>query len=145
MENMQLTDNEIEVLKLISEGLSNKKIAEKLEIEPQSVKSYVYRIRCKLGLPDRRTMQALSLEQIEAYRRLEFPLSAREHEAALLVAQGLSNEQIAERMEISLSTMEKHMLHIFDKLGVESRVQLTLYVLKSGWIQLEDIELKIEQ
>ncbi len=140
MDNVQLTDYEIEVLKLIAKGFSNKELAKVLEVETQSIKSYVYRIRRKLCLPDRKAMQALSPEQVKAYQRLAFPLTTREHDIALLVAQGLNNEQVAAKLDISTSTMEKHMMHIFDKLHLTSRVQLTLYVLKADWIRLEDID-----
>lgn len=141
MNDIQLTDYEIDVLKLIAKGFSNKELAKALEVETQSIKSYVYRIRRKLCLPDRRAMQALSPEEIKAYQRLAFPLTTREHDIALLVAQGLNNDQVANRLDITTSTMEKHMMHIFDKLHITSRVQLTLYVLKADWIRLEDIDM----
>jgi non-specific serine/threonine protein kinase len=58
-------------------------------------------------------------------------LTAREHEIALLVADGLSNREIAHQLVISKRTVDAHIEHIFGKLGVSSRVQLTTW-LKSG-------------
>jgi predicted ATPase/DNA-binding CsgD family transcriptional regulator len=52
------------------------------------------------------------------------PLTSRENEIAALVAQGLSNREIAERLVISKRTVDAHVEHIFGKLGVSSRVQL---------------------
>ncbi|MCO5966967.1 helix-turn-helix transcriptional regulator [Actinoallomurus soli] len=49
-------------------------------------------------------------------------LSRREFEVATLVAEGCTNQQIAERLFLSIRTVETHMSHIFAKLGVSSRV-----------------------
>ena len=51
-------------------------------------------------------------------------LTGREREIAGLVAEGLSNRQIAERLVISKRTVDAHIEHIYAKLGVSSRVQL---------------------
>ena len=55
-------------------------------------------------------------------------LTAREREIALLVARGLSNREIAERLVISKRTVDAHVNHIFAKLGLSSRVQLTIWL-----------------
>jgi non-specific serine/threonine protein kinase len=52
------------------------------------------------------------------------PLTNREREIAALVAEGLSNRDIAARLIISKRTVDAHVEHIFSKLGVSSRVQL---------------------
>jgi non-specific serine/threonine protein kinase len=53
-------------------------------------------------------------------------LTAREREIALLVARGLSNRDIAAQLVISKRTVDAHVNHIFTKLGLSSRVQLTI-------------------
>jgi ATP/maltotriose-dependent transcriptional regulator MalT len=53
-------------------------------------------------------------------------LSPREHEVFVLVAQGLSNKQIAELLYISEATVKVHVHHIYDKLGVRSRTALAV-------------------
>jgi DNA-binding CsgD family transcriptional regulator len=55
-------------------------------------------------------------------------LTAREREIATLVADGLSNRDIAEKLVISEGTVEVHVKHIFGKLGFSSRAQV------AGWI-----------
>ncbi len=53
-----------------------------------------------------------------------------------MVAQGLGNEEIAERLVISPRTAGAHISHILDKLGVENRTQAALYALRQGLAQL---------
>jgi DNA-binding CsgD family transcriptional regulator len=53
-------------------------------------------------------------------------LTSREQEIAALVAAGLSNRQIAEKLFISRRTVDAHLEHIFSKLGITSRVMLTI-------------------
>lgn len=55
-------------------------------------------------------------------------LTSRERQIAELVARGLSNREIAERLVISKRTVDAHVNHIFGKLGVSSRVQLTIWL-----------------
>ena len=50
-------------------------------------------------------------------------LTRRETEILTLVAQGYKNERIAEKTFVSLDTVKSHVKHIFEKLGVETRVQ----------------------
>jgi DNA-binding NarL/FixJ family response regulator len=54
-------------------------------------------------------------------------LSPRQREVAALVAEGLSNQQIAERLFISLGTVRTHMYQIFQLTGVRNRTELALY------------------
>ena len=50
-------------------------------------------------------------------------LTSREIEALALMRQGLSNKQIAERLNISVNTVKKHLSHAFDKRGLHNRRQ----------------------
>jgi predicted ATPase/DNA-binding CsgD family transcriptional regulator len=55
-------------------------------------------------------------------------LTRREREIAVLVANGLSNREIATRLFISKRTVDAHVEHIFAKLEISSRVKLTLWL-----------------
>lgn len=57
------------------------------------------------------------------------PLSSREREIVVLVAQGFKNKEMAERMFISEQTVKNHLHNIFDKLGVSDRLELALYAI----------------
>ena len=50
-------------------------------------------------------------------------LSKREHEILLLVAQGLSNKEIASQINLSRYTVESHIKHIYRKLAVCTRIK----------------------
>jgi LuxR family maltose regulon positive regulatory protein len=54
---------------------------------------------------------------------LPAPLSKREREVLQLLAQGLSNQQIAQELVITLDTVKRHIRHIFSKFGVHNRLQ----------------------
>jgi two-component system nitrate/nitrite response regulator NarL len=62
------------------------------------------------------------------------PLSKREEEIAHMVAEGFSNRQISERLVLSEHTIKNYLFRVFEKLGVSTRVELTLYALKRGKI-----------
>jgi DNA-binding NarL/FixJ family response regulator len=59
-------------------------------------------------------------------------LSRREEEIARLAAHGLSNRQISEQLSLSEHTVKNYLFRVFEKLGVSTRVELTLYALKLG-------------
>jgi DNA-binding CsgD family transcriptional regulator len=59
-------------------------------------------------------------------------LTAREREIASLMADGLSNHDIAERLVISEGTVEVHVKHILGKLGFRSRAQVAGWVARQG-------------
>lgn len=62
------------------------------------------------------------------------PLSRREREVAVLVAEGLTSREIADRLFISVRTAENHIGHIRMKLDIRSRAQLARWVVDQGWL-----------
>jgi two-component system, NarL family, nitrate/nitrite response regulator NarL len=66
------------------------------------------------------------------------PVSTREREIVVLVAQGYKNKEMAEKMFISEQTVKNHLHNIFDKLGVSDRLELALYAIHKGLHQPAD-------
>ena len=59
-------------------------------------------------------------------------LSKREIQVVHCLAEGLSNREIAQRLQLSQHTVKNHLFRIFDKLGVSSRIELLHMTLKPG-------------
>lgn len=70
---------------------------------------------------------------------LLLPLSPREMEILLFIAQGKSNKEIAYELGISRQTVKNHMTSILRKLAVNDRTQAAIYALRRGWIRLQDV------
>lgn len=66
------------------------------------------------------------------------PLTEREAEVLQLVAQGLENRQIADRLVLSDATVRTHISTILSKLHLANRVQATLYALRTGITSLDE-------
>lgn len=66
-------------------------------------------------------------------------LSEREMEVLKLAAKGLSNQDIAEKLCLSIRTVQGHLGHIFNKLQVGSRTEAVVRGLKEGWVTLDDV------
>ncbi|MBA3287538.1 MAG: response regulator transcription factor [Acidimicrobiia bacterium] len=70
----------------------------------------------------------------ELVRRLDearrSPLTRREREVAGLVAEGLTNREIAARLFLSERTAENHVQHILTKLGLGNRSQIAVWATK---------------
>ena len=60
------------------------------------------------------------------------PLSERELEVLRLLDSGLSNQAIADELIVALSTVKKHLINIYGKLGVNSRTQALTYARSLG-------------
>lgn len=59
-------------------------------------------------------------------------LTPREEQVVALVAEGLSNREIAQELALSEHTVKKYVFRIFDKLGISTRVELVLYAVNHG-------------
>lgn len=64
-------------------------------------------------------------------------LSAREKEVLMLIAYGHANREIAQKLHLSVKTVEGHKSRIMAKLSFQSRADLVRYALRQGWLQDE--------
>jgi len=65
-------------------------------------------------------------------------LTDREREIVALVAEGLSNQEIAERLFVSFSTAKTHVSHVLTKLDLRDRIHIVIYAYQHGLVEPTD-------
>lgn len=70
---------------------------------------------------------------------IEHELSAREIEVLVLITKGFINKEIAEKLNISLTTVISHRKNITGKLGIKSVPGLTIYAVMNGYVEADSI------
>ena len=73
---------------------------------------------------------APQLEEDKPLEEASVPVTAREKEILVLLAQGLSNKEIGDKLGISPHTVKNHLQRMQNKLGVENRTQMISYAAK---------------
>ncbi len=73
----------------------------------------------------------------QAGRTLYESLTAREREIFQLLAEGLKNHEVAERLHVSVKTVETHRAHVMEKLGLNNIAELVKYAIEIGIVQLD--------
>ncbi len=68
------------------------------------------------------------------------PLTERQLEIVALVAEGLTNREIAARLFISHNTVKVHLRNVFAKTGVASRTELSMLAMREGWVAVSEAE-----
>jgi NarL family two-component system response regulator LiaR len=81
------------------------------------------------------------LNRPAAQPRTVDPLTVRELDVLRLIAQGLSNQQIAEQLTLGGTAVRTHVSSILAKLQLASRTQAALYALREGYAALDDARL----
>lgn len=66
-------------------------------------------------------------------------LTDREREVLTLIAQGLTNQQIGEKLFISIKTVQAHRANLMEKLDLHDAVELTKFAIKTGLVSLDDM------
>ena len=67
-------------------------------------------------------------------------LTDREREVLALVASSCTNQRIAESLQISLNTVERHIANVYRKLGVRGRVEATHHAVRYGLVTEDTVE-----
>lgn len=76
-------------------------------------------------------VQRRRLQPVTAGRASDL-LTPREHDILLLLAQGMSNEEIAAALVVEVSTVKSHLARMLPKLGVRSRLQAVVWAYQNG-------------
>ena len=66
-------------------------------------------------------------------------LSPREIEVLILITKGLINKEIAEKLNIGLTTVISHRKNITEKLGIKSVSGLTIYAIMNGYVEADQV------
>ncbi len=110
--------------------------------EKEMVKSFLALHQRGMGNPMKREMMA-RMELMPPHPPMpkkEAPvLSNRETEVAVLLAKGLINKEIADRLNISLTTVISHRKNIMDKLNAKSLADIIIYVVMNGIVGVEEL------
>ncbi|GGA64206.1 DNA-binding response regulator [Pseudoclavibacter endophyticus] len=82
-------------------------------------------------------VQRRALRPVTATRAIE-ALTARERDILLLLAQGMSNEQIAAQLFVEVATVKSHLARLLPKLGVQSRLQAAVWAYQNRVVTVGD-------
>ena len=97
---------------IVDEGLLIERLLKRMKVEDERLKEYIKKLLAAFASPSSPSPQPL----IE-------PLSERELEVLQLIAEGLSNQEIASRLYLSLNTIKVHTRNIYGKLGTNNRTK----------------------
>lgn len=115
------------------------------DAEPEVIVDAVRQVAAGRGTLDqsltrtilREFVQRRSLRPVTA-SSAEGLLTARERDILQLLAQGMSNDEIASQLVIEVSTVKSHLARMLPKLGVRSRLQAVVWAYQSGVVQPTD-------
>ncbi len=66
-------------------------------------------------------------------------LSSREIEVAVLLSKGFINKEIADKLNISITTVITHRTHIMEKLKARSLADVIVYSVMNGFVEVDDL------
>ncbi|WP_103061473.1 response regulator [Actinomyces qiguomingii] len=86
-----------------------------------------------------RTGQEKQVGASPRHARLPDGLTRRETEVLALIARGLTNQEICDRLWLSMATVKTHVTHLPAKTGARDRVQLVLLALRTGVVDVDEL------
>jgi DNA-binding NarL/FixJ family response regulator len=107
------------------------------ESSPETLLECVRRVYRGEQWIDRETMTRAFghvMQREAAMREASRILTPREIEIVRMIAQGLRNRVIAERLSISEGTVKIHLHNVYEKLGIDGRLELMLYAQEKGLV-----------
>jgi LuxR family maltose regulon positive regulatory protein len=125
-EAVRLGEPEGYLRSFVEEGEAMEKLLCKLREKQRKVGPTPYLDRVLAAFPKQSQKPAsLSMRMVKQTptQPLQESLSERELQVLQLIAEGASNQEIAQKLIIALDTVKRHVSHIFAKLGVQNRVQ----------------------
>lgn len=116
------------------------------DAEPETITTAIRQVAAGNGTIDqtltrrilREFVQRRSLQPVTSSRSSEV-LTAREREILLLLAQGMSNDEIAQRLVVEVSTVKSHLARMLPKLGVQSRLQAVVWAYQNRFVDLPEL------
>jgi DNA-binding CsgD family transcriptional regulator len=97
----------------------------------QAVAAWIGMVTERAELFERGLAQALQQGRLLAGEEVA-RLTPRQREVAVCIAEGLSNEELAERLSITPGTAANHVEHMLDRLGLRSRTQIAVWAVERG-------------
>jgi DNA-binding NarL/FixJ family response regulator len=151
-----VTEQERKVLTLSCRGLSNREIADNVSLAESTVKKLLHQSFRKLGASNKGQafriclrqglINVLDLYPVESLIRCYVPpvpekvlLTHRERLMLALIGRGLSNQEIAEKMDISVSAVKRCLSNVFTKLGASNRAKAVWLAQWGGFLNNLDI------
>ena len=110
-------------------------------VKSASAEQLVAAIRAAVFEPaSRNVVVGLPRAMLEKTREgLDGVLSARELEILILAARGLSNRQIASRINLAQATVKRHLANAYHKMAVSSRGEAVRKALSEDWITIQEV------
>jgi len=153
--DIELTQKERDILVLVCRGLSNPKIAQHLSVSVSTVNNSLHRILNKFGTTNRGQAVIMSLKlglidpldiySVEEWVDVLMPpipekqiLTQRERQMLVLYAWGLNNQQVADKLLISLSAVKACVGNLYKKIGAANRIDAIMIGLKHGYLSAWD-------
>jgi DNA-binding NarL/FixJ family response regulator len=129
-----LSTREAEVARWVAQGATNRQVAQRLHVSEHTVRAHVSRILAafavatRSGLPAAMGADPAGPELAAGTPGPHAALTPRQEDVVRLVAAGVSNREVADRLALSVRTVERHVSDILQRWSLPSRTALALAV-----------------